>query len=103
MKLMTYTMQYLTSILSIKNSNKSRNGVETKVDQLQQDIIDLKKENELLRKDVEEVVLCINQLASSMATVIGHMTPSPANKKDPIDEMLDSFWKKDDTGGGYLN
>ena len=94
---MTYMTRYLTSILSLTSSRNSADR--EKIIQLKKDVEGLKQETEELRRLTDEIALCIQQLAASMSTFILQST----TQKDPIDEALDSLWKKDDDGNGYLN
>jgi hypothetical protein len=103
---MIYMTRYLTSILSRKHPSKNTKVIvvlEDKILKLQEQNVSLKKDNDALRQDVDEVMMCINQLASSISSIITYVAPTSIEKKDPVDEILDSFWNTDDDGSGYLN
>lgn len=103
---MTYMTRYLTSILSKKQPSSHEKAIvslEDKILKLQEQNESLKKDNDAVKQDIDEVMMCINQLASSISSIITYVAPASIEKKDPVDEILDSFWNTDDDGGGYLN
>lgn len=96
MKLMTYTMRFLTSILSKETSDEQIKKAD--LDKQNEKIVALEKKIETLESSLEEVTYCIQQLASTISVVITQMTPAP---KDPLDEVLKSHLDDDDKG--YLH
>ena len=95
---MIYMMQFLTSILFPGSSRVK--DLEQQVEELRSNVETLTHENELLKKTAEDLALCIDQLATTVAMTISHVS---AGQRDPVDEALDSLWSKDDDGPGYLN
>jgi len=96
MKLMTYTMRFLTSILSKETTEDQIKKAD--LDEQNEKIASLEKKIETLEANLEEVSYCIQQLASTISIVITQITPSP---KDPLDEVLKSHLDDDDKG--YLH
>ena len=96
MKLITYTMRFLTSILSKETSEGQvkKAGFEKQNEK----IAALEKKIETLEVSLEEVTYCIQQLASTISVVITQMAPAP---KDPLDDVLKSHLDDDDKG--YLH
>ena len=86
MKLITYMMQYLTSIPSQKNSEEENK------------IKDLEKRIEALEANVSDLAYCIQQIAGTITTIV---TP-PTQSSNPVDDYLDSL-SKDDDDTGYLH
>lgn len=96
MKLITYTMRFLTSILSKETSEDQVKKAD--FEKQNEKIAALEKKIETLEVSLEEVTYCIQQLASTISVVITQMAPTP---KDPLDEVLKSHLDDDDKG--YLH
>lgn len=92
MKLITYTMQYLTSILSLGTTEEERN-LRDKVDALEEKIL-------ILEGNVNELAYCIQQLAATITAVVSNTAQS---SNSTMDDYLDSLGKDDDEGSGYLH
>ena len=92
MKLITYMMQYLTSILS-PGTSKSQD-----YESLEARIEDLERRTANVEASLSEIALCIQQLAGSLASVITQVS----SRKDPLDDLL-SGPGSDDDGSGYLH
>lgn len=89
MKLITYTMQYLTSILSLGTSDKN-----------QERMNDLEKRVHDLEANVNDLAFCIQQLAATATSLAAHISKQPS---DHLDSYLDDIKKDDDDGSGYLH
>lgn len=92
MKLITYTMQYLTSILSLGTTEEERH-LRDKVDSLEEKVL-------ILEGNVNELAYCIQQLATTITAVVSNTVQS---SNSPMDDYLDSLGKDDDDGSGYLH
>ena len=94
MKLITYMMQYLTSILSLGSSSKptSKSDLEKRIEELESRI-------ETHEASINEMAFCIQQIASSISTIMNHAT---SQARDPLDELLEKSGTDDD-GSGYLH
>lgn len=92
MKLITYTMQYLTSILSLGTTEEER-SLRDKVDSLEEKVL-------ILEGNVNELAYCIQQLATTITAVVSNTVQS---SNSPMDDYLDSLGKDDDDGSGYLH
>ena len=92
MKLITYTMQYLTSILSLGTTEEERN-LRDKVDALEEKIL-------ILEGNVHELAYCIQHLAATITAVVSNTAQS---SNSTMDDYLDSLGKDDDEGSGYLH
>ncbi len=89
--------RYLKSILSLGRTRDYEKGIQN----LEKQVASLKEENEKNLAAIEDLVVCINQVASTTAAVLSAYS-TQASQRDPVDDALDEFWKKD-SGGGYLN
>lgn len=97
MKWTTYMTRYLRSILFPGTSKFDR-----KIEELEEEIKSLKKQNESALQACDDLAACINQIANTLSVIM--TSYSSVSPRDPVDEALDEFWKKDSgNGGGYLN
>lgn len=87
-------MQYLTSILFKNRSSKNKNNKNS-----DKELQDLEARLAVVEKNQQEIIVCIQHLASSISAVVMHTADQ---KKDPLDEILDSL-PNDDNGSGYLH
>ena len=92
MKLITYMMQLLTSILSPKKAKPEISEETQKIEMLEEKI-------RILESNQEELAFCIQQIAGTLTSIATH---AAAGSKDPIDEIL-KFSGNDDDGSGYLH
>ena len=93
MKLITYMMQYLTSILSTETSKETESS--KRIDALEKRIKDLEQ-------NIQELAFCIQQMAATVGTLITH-TAKQTDSVSSADDYLDSLLKDDDDGSGYLH
>ena len=95
-------MRFLKSIRLGSSSKRTA----TKIKNLEKQVSELRAENEKLNAAVEEIVVCLNQVTATTAALVTQLTMVSRfsnSSEDAVDEMLDSLWKKDDDGSGYLN
>jgi len=94
-------MQYLISIPFPGIFKKKTLDTRSRIDFLEEEVSLLREKIESQDADIEECAICINQLATTLTTVVTSLSTSQS--RDPMDEILDNFLKNDDPGGGYLN
>ena len=94
-------MQYLTSIPFLGIFKKKSKESRADINFLKNEIVQLKKKIEKQESAIDECAICINQLASTLTTIVTNL--SATQSRDPMDEILDNFMKNDDPGTGYLN
>ena len=91
MRLITYMMQYLTSILFPPRRESKKSNVD------EQRIKEIEKKIEVMESHIGELAFCIQQVAASIAGIAAQSTSS-----DSLDDFLKTAGSDDD-GSGYLH
>lgn len=100
MKLITYMMHYLTSILSLE-TDKDHDKEDTEKT-LEVTVKTLEDRVQTLENNVNEIAFCIQQIAATIQALVSQQIQT-SQRETSIEDYLENIKKDDDDGPGYLH